>query len=928
MLAPFLSTAQSSRPFITTWKTDNRGPSPSTQITIPTNPNLTYNYSVDWGDGTNSTNITGDITHTYTNIGTTYQVAITGDFPAIQFRSPQNANHNRIISVNQWGDVEWRSFKNAFASCQNLTVTATDTPNLTGVEDMSGMFKRCRKLVGNSSFNNWNLSNVTNTKEMFLSARNFTADIGDWNVSNVTNMESMFNYAEYFNADIGRWNVSNVTTMKKMFTKARKFNQNIGNWNVSHVTDMRGMFGSASSFNQDIGNWNVSNLTEIESMFNGAGRFNQNINNWDIRKIIHLDAVFAYAQNFNQPLDRWDVSNVKTMKLLFYEAHPFNQDISSWDVGNVEDMEGTFLAATSFNQNINSWNVANVTNMKSMFDHAYEFNQDLSNWDVSKVTSMKRMFNRAFYFDQNLGTWNIQSLTDATDMFNQTSLSTCNYDSLLLGWVDKLLVQHVPFSAENTQYNKGEAARNKLINNYNWTIQDDGKIDFTHAQEQNDVTSCTSYTLPPLSADSTYYTQTMAGGEILQAGDEITSSKTIYIYTGNGSCLYESSFEVAILNTVTADELADVSTCNSYTLPQLSSDNNYYTETMAGGELLHAGDEITADSTLYIYTENGNCHDQSSFDITIVNVQVDQLADVSACNSYTLPQLSSNNNYYTETMAGGELLHAGDEITADSTLYIYAENGNCHDESFFDITIVNVQVDELADVSTCNSYTLPQLSGNNNYYTETMAGGELLHAGDEITYSQTLYIYAENGNCYDESSFEITISDTVNIDQPNDVSSCKNYVLPVLTHGNYFSDANGEGQSLFAGDTITTSRTIYIYAESANERCTANHSFSVTIDPTECMDAQNQCNAIFPTFITPNGDGINDRFTTIQNDCNTVGTLHIYDRYGKLVYFTANFNKSNWNGSLNGVQLPTSDYWYMVTLEGQDPIKGHFTLKR
>lgn len=48
-------------PFVTVWETT----ASDNNITIPTNSNYTYNYTVDWGDGNIENNITGDITHTY-----------------------------------------------------------------------------------------------------------------------------------------------------------------------------------------------------------------------------------------------------------------------------------------------------------------------------------------------------------------------------------------------------------------------------------------------------------------------------------------------------------------------------------------------------------------------------------------------------------------------------------------------------------------------------------------------------------------------------------------------------------------------------------------------------------------------------------------------------------------------------------------------
>ena len=49
--------------------------------------------------------------------------------------------------------------------------------------------------------------------------------------------------------DISNWDVSNVTNMREMFLHATSFNQPLNNWDVSNVTDMRRMFNGARSFN-------------------------------------------------------------------------------------------------------------------------------------------------------------------------------------------------------------------------------------------------------------------------------------------------------------------------------------------------------------------------------------------------------------------------------------------------------------------------------------------------------------------------------------------------------------------------------------------------------------------------------------------------------------------------------------------------------
>jgi gliding motility-associated-like protein len=86
----------------------------------------------------------------------------------------------------------------------------------------------------------------------------------------------------------------------------------------------------------------------------------------------------------------------------------------------------------------------------------------------------------------------------------------------------------------------------------------------------------------------------------------------------------------------------------------------------------------------------------------------------------------------------------------------------------------------------------------------------------------------------------------------------------------------------------------------------------------------------FPSFFTPNGDGIND-FWQFRKDIasaeRTIEYIHIFDRYGNLVA-QLNPNSAGWNGSFNGKQLPESDYWFKALSFSQKEIKGHFTLKR
>jgi gliding motility-associated-like protein len=55
--------------------------------------------------------------------------------------------------------------------------------------------------------------------------------------------------------------------------------------------------------------------------------------------------------------------------------------------------------------------------------------------------------------------------------------------------------------------------------------------------------------------------------------------------------------------------------------------------------------------------------------------------------------------------------------------------------------------------------------------------------------------------------------------------------------------------------------------------------------------------------------------------------ISIFDRYGKLIYQFKG-NKKGWDGKLNSKDLPSTDYWFVITLENDKIVKGHFTLLR
>ncbi|MFD0863314.1 T9SS type B sorting domain-containing protein [Sungkyunkwania multivorans] len=81
-----------------------------------------------------------------------------------------------------------------------------------------------------------------------------------------------------------------------------------------------------------------------------------------------------------------------------------------------------------------------------------------------------------------------------------------------------------------------------------------------------------------------------------------------------------------------------------------------------------------------------------------------------------------------------------------------------------------------------------------------------------------------------------------------------------------------------------------------------------------------------PEFFTPNNDGYNDSFSIRDLSFFGNSTIHIFDRFGKLLKSGPGTN-FNWDGTVLNQPLPSGDYWYRITIDGNE-FKGHFSLKR
>jgi len=148
--------------------------------------------------------LSGEETITFANGAGTYILEITpketNGFNKIGF--DLGNDRRKMLDIKQYGNVVWTDFDNAFRDCENMVATATDLPDLSICEDLSGMFSNT---LANPSCSKWNVSNISNFAVMFFNALNANPDLRLWDVSNGTSF-----YSILFNSNLSTENLTAI----------------------------------------------------------------------------------------------------------------------------------------------------------------------------------------------------------------------------------------------------------------------------------------------------------------------------------------------------------------------------------------------------------------------------------------------------------------------------------------------------------------------------------------------------------------------------------------------------------------------------------------------------------------------------------------------------------------------------------------------
>ncbi|MES2826958.1 MAG: gliding motility-associated C-terminal domain-containing protein [Bacteroidota bacterium] len=135
-------------------------------------------------------------------------------------------------------------------------------------------------------------------------------------------------------------------------------------------------------------------------------------------------------------------------------------------------------------------------------------------------------------------------------------------------------------------------------------------------------------------------------------------------------------------------------------------------------------------------------------------------------------------------------------------------------------------------------------------------------------------------------------------------------------------DANGVliQESISKTFTLNIKQNSTFYAAVANGACeSAQTPFKVTVG---------EASINIPNSFTPNGDGVNDKWTLNGIEVYNSANVKVFNRYGNIVYESFKTTES-FEGKSQGKELPAGVYYYMIKLTGDcNPLTGSVIIIR
>ena len=450
--------------------------------------------------------------------------------------------------------------------------------------------------------------------------------------------------------------------------------------------------------------------------------------------------------------------------------------------------------------------------------------------------------------------------------------------------------------------------------------------------------------------------------------------KTIFIRVSNvtdTSCYDTTSFQLNIFDTPVVPTVSDWLVCDDDNdgqyLFDLSEKSNEifaiamgaslsYYETQQDAEMGQNGiggtyQNISNPQTIHYRLENSNNHDcfvigtfeLQVFDTPVANQPTDVIAcDINETGIQTLdlsfkdaevlngqdPTLYSVSYFENQTDADANQNPLNKQSYSNSAMRetLYARIQNIVNEACYNTTSFGLMINALPQPNLEETYVICPDSPDLLIDGGTFETYEWQDATGTILGSDSTFEVRELGD------YTLTVTQTT-----NGISCERTVSFEVVSSGapetfavdiNGFSDqvevvihATGIGEFEYSLDGA-------VY-QSDNEFVVLSGEYTVYVrDLYECRTLTEDIFVLgYQKFFTPNGDGRNEYWSIIGAERYPESLLYIFDRYGKLLQQIPP-DGIGWDGTYNGKQLPSSDYWFRYVYDGGKVFSGHFSLKR
>lgn len=239
------------------------------------------------------------------------------------------------------------------------------------------------------------------------------------------------------------------------------------------------------------------------------------------------------------------------------------------------------------------------------------------------------------------------------------------------------------------------------------------------------------------------------------------------------------------------------------------------------------------------------------------------------------------------------------------------------------------QVSVQGDTTVCSNATLllsanayPPYSGYHFQWTGpygfTASGQQYLikHTSNKDYGWFVATVSVDTSNCIAKDSFVVTITSAEEPMVTSPFVICQNEPVPAfpVTGSNllWYTQSDSTTGSTVAPTVSSDSLTSYtFYVSQETDGCESDKK-ELDIAVKHCCEGI----VLVPSGFTPNGDGRNDLFRLTLGYGYKVVKMYVFNRWGQTIFEA--YNNNGWDGTWNGTQVDTGDYFYDILVSCVD----------